>query len=136
MELYKKSCRKILFRLSLSVVIMISCSQKKELKSNYRFNIDTVNFKTIKKNDTLIRTVYILNESNLPIKIMDVENGCGCTSTLLNDSIIKSKDSLPLVITYIPSIVKDSGEIIKFLSLRSNSIPAFLNLTIKGKVSN
>lgn len=65
-----------------------------------------------------------------------MQAGCGCTKTSLTDSSINKGDSIPILVKYIPSESNDIGPILKYISIRTNSTPAFLNIVIEGEVTN
>ena len=65
---------------------------------------------------------------------MHIENGCGCTSGVIRDSLVPANDSSKIHLYYIPSLTKDSGKIIKYITVRTNSYPPFKNVLIKGEV--
>lgn len=117
---------------------VISCqssSDTNKLHLKISLSNDTIYFNSLKFNDTLKSFVYCYNKSQQNIKILRLENACGCTSGILNDSIIKSNDSVLVNIKYVPKFSNDSGKVLKFLSIRTNSntVP-FLNIILKGDV--
>jgi hypothetical protein len=116
------------------ILLVASCSSKKNITNNYVLNKDTIDFGKMKFTDTLTEIIYLKNLSIKDVKITNVEVACGCTSALLKDSIINVDDSVPITIRYMPSFAKDSGAVVKFLTFRTNSTPIFTNLVIKGKV--
>ena len=89
---------------------------------------------SMKISDTLRKVVVLYNKSEKPIKITGIENGCGCTSTILKDSTISPFDSSFIRITYIPKMSKDSGNILKYITIKSNTKPVFHNIILKGEV--
>lgn len=123
-------------KISIIAIIFSSCSQGNLNKIYYKLSVDTLNFGTIKFTDTLNTNIYVINMADSNILIKNIENACGCTTALLKDSVLKVNDSVALEIQYIPALVKDSGSIIKFVTLRTNSFPPFINLVIRGKIVN
>ena len=113
---------------------LLSCSQNKYREIKYELSNDTINFGKINYSDTFSQTVYLKNFSDKVIKILDVENGCGCTSGKILDSTIKKNDSISIQVTFIPSITKDSGAIAKYITIRTDANPPFRNLNIIGEV--
>lgn len=100
----------------------------------YGFNRDTILFNNLYQKDSLLSTIFCKNFSDANISVLKIELGCGCTKTKLIDSIIKPGDSVAIFIKYLPSLNKDSGQVIKYITVRTNSSPTFLNLVIKGNV--
>ena len=128
-----KTC--LSFLLTLQILI-IGCNGSSNIKPEfYGFNVDSLIFEQINQSDTFQTKVFCRNYSNKEIKILQIEPGCGCTKTYLMDSIIKVNDSIPIFVTYIPYESNDSGSILKYITVRTNSNPAFLNLVIKGMVN-
>lgn len=116
-------------------ILLFSCVTKDNHKnSEYALSKDTLLFNSLNFTDTLNQVIYLKNYSNSEIKVFKIENGCGCTSALLNDSIVKPNDSIAIQIFYTPFVVKDSGEIIKYITFRTNATSPFKNLIIKGFV--
>lgn len=116
------------------VLLIVGCSSNKSIPTNYVLNEDTIDFGKMRSIDTLTKVIYLKNLSSKQVKITNIEVACGCTSALLKDSIINVNESMPITIKYIPAFAKDSGAVVKFLTFRTNSTPAFTNLIIKGKV--
>jgi Protein of unknown function (DUF1573) len=117
------------------VVILIGCQSTDNKNNDYKLSIDTTVFVDLNFNDTLKQIVFIKNMSLSNLKVLKIESGCGCTSTVINDSTIKSKDSLPVQISYIPSKSNDSGGVIKYITIRTNSkTMPFKNIILKGNV--
>lgn len=116
-------------------MLLFSCNLKsKKQKNAITLTSDTIFFSKINYNDTLSAIMHCRNNSTNDIKILGIENACGCTSGDLNDSIIKPNDSILVKITYIPKISEDSGKVLKFLSLRTNSDIPFINIILKGEI--
>lgn len=103
-------------------------------KKPYRLSEDSLIFNTIHQSDSFKKTIYCINNSDNEIKIVKIATGCGCTSTILKDSIVKTNDSVPIYIKYLPLINKDSGLVTKYITIRTNSNPVFTNIKIKGEV--
>lgn len=78
--------------------------------------------------------VYLRNFSDSEIRILNIENGCGCTSGHITDSTLKAGDSVRIQVSYIPLITKDSGFVLKYITIRTNADPPFRNIIIKGEV--
>jgi Protein of unknown function (DUF1573) len=117
------------------LLALVSCKTKDIKKeSDYVLSKDTLVFSLLNYTDTLNQVVYLKNYSNADIKILKIENGCGCTSAFLNDSIAKPNDSIPIQIIYSPFAVKDSGKIVKYITFRTDAKMPFKNLTLKGFV--
>jgi hypothetical protein len=117
------------------VVTCLSCNNNAvKIINKVGLQSDTFQFGTINYSDTLREIYFLTNKTNADTRIMSIENGCGCTSVLLKDSIIKKNDSLPLQIMYIPKRVDDSGAVEKYLTLRTNAANAFINIIVKGYV--
>lgn len=114
--------------------LCISCNNTKTTEKNI-FEISPNEFVfSLGYDDTLKKTIILYNKSEKPIKILGIDNSCGCTSAILIDSIIPPLDSSILNIMYVPKLSKDSGNILKYITIKSNSIPAFENITLKGKI--
>jgi Protein of unknown function (DUF1573) len=116
------------------LLTLFGCNQIQSNNDKYKISKDTINFGQLESTDTLLYTLQIKNISDSIIKITNIESACGCTSVLLKDSTLKVSDSIPIQITYIPSLNKDSGRIIKFITFRTNSYPVFKNLIITGNI--
>ncbi|MBP6022063.1 DUF1573 domain-containing protein [Ferruginibacter sp.] len=117
------------------LIFLGSCKPKEtKIVLKNELNLDTLYFKSLKFTDTLNRIIYFKNYTNVDIKIVKIENGCGCTSVLLKDSIVKKNDSLPIQITYEPFKVKDSGNVTKYITFRTNGNTPFRNLIITGYI--
>lgn len=78
--------------------------------------------------------MYINNFSNSKLKILKVENACGCTFGLTTDSLIKPMDSTLLTVKYMPSYNNDTGLVVKHMTVRTDGHPPFINLVIKAEV--
>ena len=116
-------------------IVTESCNDNTNIAfQKYRLSVDTLFFGLIKQSDTAIRTVYIFNSSVSKIGILREETACGCTKTALKDSTVNSNDSIPIFVKYIPSLNKDSGDIIRYITVRTNSEPPFINLVVRAKV--
>ena len=114
--------------------LSVSCNTAgTKIKKALFVSADSIFF-SLKNSDTLKKKLVLYNKSENLIKITGIENGCGCTVAIINDSTIKSSDSSFLQITYIPQISKDSGDVLRYITIKSNTIPAFKNIILKGKV--
>jgi len=120
--------------LFLLLVIVCGCNNTNNTSKSFSLSVDTLAFKELNYTDSFQQIVFCKNSTNVKIRILQIENGCGCTSGILKDSVIETNDSVPILIKYIPSYSKDSGAIIKYLTIRSNSSPPFKNIIIKGNV--
>lgn len=115
-------------------VLCLSCKSTKTKEENI-FEISANEFEfSLGLSDTLKKSVVLYNKSDRPIKILGIDNSCGCTSAVLKDSTILPLDSSMLHIMYVPKIARDSGNILKYITIKSNSTPAFRNITLKGKL--
>lgn len=118
----------------LFLFLLISCESRFKNEKLYGFKVDTLLFGKINQLDTFNKKIYCYNYSDLPINIIKIEASCGCTKPRIIDSTINPMDSVPIIMEYIPKLSNDSGKINKYLTLRTNSSPAFVNLILKGEV--
>ena len=125
---------KPIFYFFIVSLYLLGCSQNKYREIKYELSNDTINVGKINYSDTFLKTVYLKNFSGKVIKIVDIENGCGCTSGNISDSLIKENDSVSIQVSFIPSLTKDSGIIAKYITIRTDAIPPFRNLNIIGEV--
>ena len=95
---------------------------------------DTIFFSQLPFKDTFKTFFVCYNKSDERIKIIDIENGCGCTSTFFKDSIIEPHDSVVINISYIPKKSNDSGKVAKLFMVRSDADIPFSNVFLKGEV--
>ncbi len=114
--------------------VLSGCNKSTKSTRLYGLNKDTLYFGLIKQSDTFYNKIFCKNYSKSKINILKIEPGCGCTKTFFSDSVINVGDSIPIFVKYIPAQNHDSGNIIKYITVRTNSNPAFLNLIIIGKV--
>lgn len=123
---------------ALAIILSLSfnnCREKTDKKNLYGFKVDTLYINKVNQLDTFRTEVYCYNYSDLPIKVVNVASSCGCTKSKILDSVIKPMDSIPLFIEYIPLQSNDTGKIIRYVTLRTNSNPAFANLILTGEVT-
>lgn len=123
-----------MFKICILVTSFFSYSCKKHVFVKYSLSEDTLSFATMRSSDTFQKTIYFKNHFSDHIKIVQFETGCGCTTTLLKDSIAKANDSTAITILYIPLKWKDSGIVYKYVTIRTNSTPSFKNITVMGKI--
>jgi|GEM_PF-5672847 len=124
----------------IGFTIFFSCNinqDKKIVSNDIELASDTIKFNKLGFNDTLYSFVFLRNKTENIVKIIRIENACGCTSGFLNDSIIRPNDSLKVNIRYVPKYSNDKGKVLKFLSIRldNESIP-FKNIILKGEITN
>lgn len=115
-------------------LFLLGCSQNKFREVNYNLNSDTANFGKIGYNDTFEKVIHLRNISNYEIKILKIENGCGCTSGKIVDSTVKANDSVGILVSYIPLLTKDSGFVEKYITIRTDATPPFRNIVLIGEV--
>lgn len=116
------------------LLLTTGCGKRSNRNTWYGFKSDTLNFGQINQRDTFKERVFCYNNSDQPIKVINIESSCGCTKSSITDSIIDSNDSIPILVQYIPLHSNDSGKVLRFITLRTNSNPAFVNLKVKGEV--
>jgi Protein of unknown function (DUF1573) len=117
-------------------ISILGCLENKKNEENKLLLVskDTITFTNLAYSDTFKTLVFCINKSKEDIRILKIENACGCTSGVLKDSIVKIDDSIKLFISYIPRLVSDSGSVTKYLTLRTNAIKPFTNIVLKGNV--
>lgn len=115
---------------------IISCQEsvKSKTPDYYKLSKDTINFGVINYNDTFYTKEKIINQSEGPLKVVNIESSCGCTTLLIKDSVIKGFDYSEFAISYIPSHSFDSGKVLKRLTIRTDAKQAFKNLIVIGEV--
>lgn len=118
----------------LMQLFFVSCLDHNRIGVNSTILTDSINFGNITSKDTFSTEVVIRNNSARILRILHVENGCGCTTGFIKDSTVASNDSTSIRISYIPSLTKDSGKVIKYITVRTNADPPFKNIVIKGEV--
>ena len=79
------------------------------------------------------KTSYVKNNSLKNIKISDISSSCGCTVARLKDSIINSKDSVPVNIEYTAK-QSDTGNFVRYVSIRTNGTPPIKTIELKVKI--
>ncbi|MGC4104542.1 DUF1573 domain-containing protein [Ferruginibacter sp.] len=114
--------------------LILGCTNNPQRKQNYRLSSDTIDFINLPYRDTLNKIIYLQNESDSLLYVKKIETECGCTAVQIKDSLVKPGDSTPIQIRYVPSAANDTGNIMKFITFRVNSVPTFVNVTIKGKI--
>ena len=105
-----------------------------ENSREYKLSNETLFFAALNFNDTLSKIIYFENLTLKSMKILKIENACGCTSAFVSDSIVNAMDSVPIQIFYIPSKSNDSGNVLKYITIRSNAKIPFVNLIITGNI--
>lgn len=120
---------------TIILLVTYSCKSNESFDEKESLVVENFSDFDINFNDTLNKIVFIKNKTEDKIKITDVENGCGCTSLILNDSLIKPHDSLALKLIYIPVKSGDTGNVTKYFTLRVDQKPFFKNLILKGRVT-
>jgi len=86
-----------------------------------------------KRDSTYLNTVYVKNNSLKNLKISDISSSCGCTVAHLKDSIINSKDSVPVSIEYTAK-QNDTGNLVRYVSIRTNGTPPIKTIELKVKI--
>lgn len=124
--------KKILYLLLLPC--FYGCSENKFSNANYVLSIDTIFFGKINYSDTLSKVIYLKNYSTSEIKILAIENACGCTSGKIHDSLVKVNDSVAINISFMPAVSRDTGSVIKYMTIRTSANPPFRNVIIKAEV--
>lgn len=87
----------------------------------------------VNKDSTHESKVYIKNKSSNKLNITEISSSCGCTVGVLKDSTLLPFDSVSLNIKFTPNKV-DSGEVIRFVSLRTTGTPPVISLEIRAKI--
>jgi hypothetical protein len=111
----------------------MSCKKENDI-AKIEFN-KYVNFGTIKVGDTINEVFVIKNISSNILKINEIKTSCGCTIAKINDSIVNSKSSTNINVTFIAE-KGDVGIIEKSIVLDTNTKPNFNVIYLKGKVIN
>lgn len=116
------------------ITLSLGCHSSTKNPEIFKTSIDTIYFGIINYNDTFLAKEKIYNESEFPLKILNIESSCGCTTLLIKDSTVQKLDSTEFVVSYIPSNSFDSGTVFKRLTIRTNAKSAFKNIVLTGEV--
>lgn len=111
------------------------CLENKTTIPNYSLSNDTINFGKMIRSDTFKAHFFVRNNTEEELKILHIENGCGCTSGVISDSLVPANDSSRIQLLYIPSLTKDRGNVTKYITVRTDAQPPFKNIIIKGEVT-
>ncbi|MDI9364603.1 MAG: DUF1573 domain-containing protein [Flavobacterium sp.] len=131
MYLFEKLFRFVTFSIFVTVYFAIT-SCKSEKKGIYVISPSILNL-TVKRDSTYESKVYVKNQGSNKLNILEVSSSCGCTVGVLKDSILLPFDSVSLDIKFTPNKV-DSGEVIRFISLRTNGTPPVKSIEIRAKI--
>ena len=135
----KYNFMKIYWKLSIRytnilLVVMFFCGA-----CNYKAPDGTVEFSPsvihilAQRDSVYKKTIYVKNNSLKNIFIRDISTSCGCTVAHLKDSIVNSKDSVPINVEY-SAKQNDTGNFVRFVSIRTNGNPPIKTIELKVKI--
>lgn len=106
---------------------------KTPIKKEYTITPSVVNFSI--NRDTSFETIFYVKNNGLDnLIISEIATECGCVVGTLLDSIVFPNDSIALKVKYTPKPT-DSGEIFRFISIRTNGIPPIKSVSMRGNVN-
>ena len=111
---------------------MSSGCKENQTQESYSINPISISFNVLRgsKFDTV---VYVKNKASKDLFISEIATACGCTGGLLKDSTIMPNDSVQLKVSFTPD-TKDSGNVVRFISIRTNGTPAIKTNELRAKV--
>lgn len=116
----------------VSTVILFTFSCRREDKKTYVIEPSVVHF-SIPQGASYDTVVYVKNLSSEKLAITEIASACGCMVGDLRDSTVLPNDSVPLRVTFKPN-PSDTGEMIRFISLRTNGRPPIQSVELRGAV--
>ena len=120
----------------LTTAFMYMSSQTDELlasgaKTTIEFNKTEIDLGTLKQGNPKEVTFTFTNTGSAPLLIYDVETSCGCTGAEWTKKPIEAKDTGEIRVSY---DAKETGRLIKTITVYGNLINGSIRLKIKGVV--
>lgn len=118
---------------SILLFLILGCSKenKKTAKAILKLPEKVFNFGEISQKDTINHRFEVINNSEVPLTIKNVNASCGCTVPFWDKKPIAPSQKGFIDITYIPN---SSGSINKSIVVETNTDSAFNVLYLKGFV--
>jgi hypothetical protein len=101
-------------------------------KKKYEITPSVVHF-SISRGKSYEAIVYVKNLGSENLFISEIASACGCVVGTLKDSTVFPNDSIPLKVTFKPN-PSDTGEMFRFISLRTNGTPPIKSVELRGYV--
>lgn len=132
-----KNYCKISFRntilIALTIILIFACKSK-NAEGSVEITPSVYNL-LAKRDSTYINTVYVKNNTSQEVKIINISTSCGCTVASLKDSVVNCRDSVPVSILYTAK-QSDTGNLVRYVSVRTNGIPPIKTIELKVKIKD
>jgi hypothetical protein len=122
-----------IFFILISFFVFLSFGCNKKRKENYLVSPSNILFSTI-RGSSFDTTVYVKNTGSEKLIISEIATPCGCLVGKLSDSSVQLNDSVPMRLFFTPN-ASDSGEVIRYISIRTNGIPSIKTIELRGHVN-
>lgn len=124
-----------IFLLFLLAITAYQCQLKPNTPPNIHFDHDTLNFGTIKANDSVTIAFNFQNIGGDSLKILNVEPSCRCSVVNFSKKGYNKGAKGTIYVRYSNFEDQEFGEINKIILVRSNSQPSLHVLTLMGKIN-
>ncbi len=127
MYAYFNSSIRLVYSVFVLIIFCIACSTNIP-KETIEVSPSLIHF-LAKGDSAFTKTVYIKNNSQKNVNIIDISTSCGCTVAQIIDSVVHPKDSIPICIKYKPN-KNDTNNVVRFVSIRTNGTPPIKSIEI------
>ncbi len=108
------------------IILFIATGLLQSKGKDYSFNLSSIN-----KGDQAERCVWVVNTSEGPVSIVNIETGCVCTKASFDRKPIPVGDSTKVNITF---SAKDPGVFYKVVLIKTTDTDCDSKVTIRGRV--
>ena len=115
------------------LLTFLGCSSSTEVKPLVLLTPETLDFGNVRLEDSPVtREFSVMNNSDLPLEILDVRSGCGCTVLELPSHLISPHDSCTIPVKV--DFSGRSGAFSNLISIKTSLTQEPLLVNLKGKV--